>query len=129
MTPATTRLFLYGSLKRGRCNHGLVAGQEYLGDAVSAPSYRIIDLGRYPGLIGCARGGLRVRGELWRVDRDKLAELDGFEESEGLWKRGPIAVAGHEGVEAYFWIGVVPDGVPSGDEWPLGQSPSTSAMV
>jgi gamma-glutamylcyclotransferase (GGCT)/AIG2-like uncharacterized protein YtfP len=59
MFKSATILFLYGSLKRGHENHRLVADQEFVGDAITQPGYRIIDLGRYPGLIrdeDCSRG-------------------------------------------------------------------------
>lgn len=114
-----TILFLYGSLKRGYSNHRLVADQEYLGEAVTEPHYRVIELGRYGGLIRDDAAGLAVAGELWAVSACGLAELDDFETGEGLWARAPVAVAGREGVEAYFWVGEVPAGLRSGAAWPL----------
>jgi gamma-glutamylaminecyclotransferase len=122
-------LFLYGSLKRGHSNHWRVAGQEYLGEAVTEPRYRILDLGTYPGMVRDDAAGLAVRGKLWAVDARCLAALDEYEQAEGLWLRRPVAVAGREGVEAYLWVGEVPDGVRSGNEWPFPYSPSTSAIV
>jgi gamma-glutamylaminecyclotransferase len=118
--PATAILFVYGSLKRGHRNHRLIADQEYLGEAATEPRYRVIDLGRYPGLIRDDADGLAVRGELWAVGPDRLRELDDFEGGEGLWARGPVAIPGREGVEAYFWTGAVPPFAASGGRWPLG---------
>lgn len=112
-------LFLYGSLKLGGENHRLVADQAYLGPAATEPRYRIVSLGRYPGLVEDAANGLAVRGELWRVSRCCLLELDDFEGGEGGWVRRTVAVVGHEGVEAYFYDGPVPAGAASGAEWPL----------
>ena len=119
MENAKTILFLYGSLKRGHPNHHLMAGQEYLGEAVTEPRYRIIGLGRYGGMIRDEASGLAVKGELWAVDPQRLAVLDEFETGEGLWARFPVSVAGRDGVEAYFWVGAVPNGFRSGDEWPF----------
>ena len=116
---ANTILFFYGSLKLGGENHRLVADQAYLGPAVTKPYYRVVSLGRYPGLVEDAANGLAVRGELWRVSRCCLLELDDFEGGEGAWVRRPVAVAGHEGVEAYFYDGPVPAGAMSGAEWPF----------
>jgi gamma-glutamylcyclotransferase (GGCT)/AIG2-like uncharacterized protein YtfP len=116
----TTILFFYGSLKRGYSNHRLVADQEFLGDAVTEPRYRILHLGKYGGLVQDDANGLAVRGELWAVSHCCLLELDDFETGEGLWARRPVAVPGREGVEAYCWVGEVPDGVVSSAEWPLG---------
>jgi gamma-glutamylcyclotransferase (GGCT)/AIG2-like uncharacterized protein YtfP len=112
-------LFIYGSLKRGHSNHRLIAGQTYLGEAVTEPRYRVIDLGQYGGMIRDDAAGLAVKGELWAVTACALAELDDFEQQEGLYFRSPVAVAGRAGVEAYFWTGPVPAGVRSGDGWPL----------
>lgn len=116
---ANAILFLYGSLKLGGENHRLVADQVYLGLAVTEPRYRIMSLGRYCGMVEDAAKGLAVQGELWRVSRCCLLELDDFEGGEGAWVRRPVAVVGHEGVEAYFYDGPVPAGAPSGAEWPL----------
>lgn len=114
-----TILFVYGSLKTGQANHRLIADQEYLGPAVTEPRYRIIDMGRYPGLVEDAANGLAVRGELWAVARPCLLELDEFEGGEGTWSRHSVRVEGREGVQAYVWTGPVPDGVRSGEEWPF----------
>jgi len=114
-----TILFIYGSLKRGHLNHHRLAGQHYLGDATTEASYRIVQLGKYGGLIRDAATGLAVTGELWAVGATALGELDDFEQGEGLWARSPVAVTARQKVEAYFWVGDVPDGVRSGAEWPL----------
>jgi hypothetical protein len=71
------------------------------------------------GLIRDDVNGLAVRGELWAVNPGCLLELDDFEGGEGQWVRGPVAVPGREGVEAYFWTGPVPPFALSGDRWPF----------
>lgn len=113
-------LFVYGTLKRGRRNHRLIADQEYLGEAVTRARYRVFDLGPYPGLVADPANGLAVRGELWAVSACCLAELDDFEGVPDLFDRRPVAVAGREGeVFAYFWSRPLPPGAAAGDEWPL----------
>ncbi len=114
-----TTLFLYGSLKRGYSNHVLVAGERFLGEAVTEPRYRIIELGQYGGLIRDDVAGLAVQGELWAVSEAALAVLDAFEIGEGLWARFPVEVVGHANVHAYYWTGAVPAQVRSGAFWPL----------
>jgi gamma-glutamylcyclotransferase (GGCT)/AIG2-like uncharacterized protein YtfP len=114
-----TLLFIYGSLKRGHLNHRRIADQVYLGDAVTAPCYRIIAIDHYGGLIRDEVTGLAVKGEIWAVSRCALLELDDFEMGEGLWERFPVAVPGWDFVQAYFWTGDVPASVRSGDEWPF----------
>jgi gamma-glutamylaminecyclotransferase len=115
-----TILFVYGTLKRGQRNHRLIADQEYLGEAVTGPRYRVFDLGPYPGLVPDRANGVAVKGELWAVSACCLAELDDFEGVPDLFDRKPLAVAGREDeVFAYFWNRLVRPGTPSGDEWPL----------
>ena len=119
--PARTVLFVYGTLKRGLRNHRLIADQEFLGKAETEPRYRVIDLGPYPGLVADTENGVAVKGELWAVSECCLAELDDFEEESHTFRRASVALAGRAGaVFAYFWNRAVPDGAPSGGEWPLG---------
>src|SRR5581483_4440148 len=115
-------LFLYGSLKRGRRNHRLVADQEYLGEALTEPRYRLIDLGTSPGMVRDDAAGLAVKGELWAVGPCCLAGLDEFECADGPYFRAAVAVVGREGVEAYRWHGPVPPGARTGDEWPFPEA-------
>lgn len=113
-------LFVYGSLKRGHRNHRLLADQQYLGEAVTEPRYRLVDLGTYAGMVRDDAGGLAVRGELWAVEACALAELDDFEGGHGEYVREPVAVRGSAGpVDAYLWTGPVPPGAASGDVWPF----------
>ena len=91
-----TILFVYGTLKRGLRNHRLIADQEFLGEAVTAPRYRVIDLGLHPGLVTDESNGLAVKGELWAVSDCCLAELDDFEEVPGLFFAGGSIADGRE---------------------------------
>jgi len=120
MASEPTILFVYGTLKRGLRNHHLLAGQKFIGEAVTEPRYRAFDLGAHPGLIVDEANGLAVTGELWAVNDRCLAELDEFEEVPGPFVRAPVVIAGWgEEVYAYFWNQPVPDGTASGSEWPL----------
>lgn len=86
-----TLLFVYGTLKRGCSNHHHLAGQTFVGVARSAPGFRLVDLGGYPGLVTSAadRGG--VVGEVWSVDPAALQRLDAFEGvHQGLYRREPL---------------------------------------
>jgi gamma-glutamylcyclotransferase (GGCT)/AIG2-like uncharacterized protein YtfP len=97
-----------------------MADQEYLGEAVTEPRYRVFDLGPHPGLVVDNENGLAVKGELWGVNERCLAELDAFEEVPTWFIREPIAIAGRQDViEAYYLNSPKPDDAPSGDQWPL----------
>jgi gamma-glutamylaminecyclotransferase len=114
-----TTLFVYGTLKRGLANHHFLAGQTFLGEAVTLPRYRLVDFGPNPGLLE-AGPGTAVHGELWRVDAPTLARLDAFEEIPHYFDRRPIAIRDFDGVEAYFFQGDPARGRECGDRWPPG---------
>lgn len=97
-----TRLFVYGTLKRGQRNARLMAGGRFLGEASTAPKYALLVLGPYPGLVA---GDLAVRGELWQVPADTLAVLDAFEGVPTLFDRRPVTLADGTTAEAYWWRG------------------------
>lgn len=74
-----TRLFVYGTLKRGRSNHHFLIGQQFAGAARTLPLYRMFDLGGYPGLVLAVDNGLAIEGELWDVDEACLGHMDRLE--------------------------------------------------
>ncbi len=89
-----TRLFVYGTLKRGCKNHAQLAGQIYLGEARTATGYRLYDLGDYPGMVSDATDTEGVTGEIWSVDDTALARLDAFEGVDvGIYLRTPVELA------------------------------------
>ena len=84
-------VFVYGTLKRGCSNHRVLAGQQFIGEARTAPGYRLYHLGEYPGMIAAPDDTLGVAGEVLSVDPASLARLDVFEGiDEGLYRREPI---------------------------------------
>lgn len=83
---------MYGTLKRGFCRHDALADQKYLGPATTIPSYRMFDLGSYPGLVESENGN-SIIGELYKVDQNCLEKLDVIEAvDEGFYRRGQIAL-------------------------------------
>ena len=81
-------LFVYGTLKRGCKNHRQLADQRFVGEACTAPGYRLYDLGDYPGLVTDTTATDGVSGEIWEVDAAALIKLDEFEGvAEGLYRR------------------------------------------
>lgn len=75
-------IFVYGTLKRGRSNHGYMQDQRFVGEAKTTPIYRLYDLGGYPGIV-TASEGLSICGEIWEVDAKGLVKLDILEDIEG----------------------------------------------
>lgn len=99
-------LFVYGTLKRGGCNHRHLADQTFLGAAQTVPGYQLFDLGGYPGIAAVPSAKAGVAGEVWAVSEAAWRRLDEFEGvAQGLYRRGPISLLppfGSDPVEAYF---------------------------
>ena len=103
-----TRIFVYGTLKRGGSNHGQLAGQQFIGAARTPPGFTLYSLGSYPGMVRAADDRAGVIGEVWAVDaacRQRLDELEGVE--QGLYERVPLTLPApfhEEPVETYLYL-------------------------
>jgi len=61
-------LFVNGTLMRGLGLHANLDGAEFLGEAATAPVYRLYSIGDvHPGMFEVGEGGVSVSGELYRV--------------------------------------------------------------
>lgn len=104
---AMTLVFVYGTLKRGCSNHDFMAGQEFLGEARTAPGFRLYDLGGHPGMVVRPDDTDGVAGEIWAIDADCLARLDQLEGvAEGWYRREPVpllAPFANRGIEAFVY--------------------------
>jgi gamma-glutamylcyclotransferase (GGCT)/AIG2-like uncharacterized protein YtfP len=68
MGDAAFELFVNGTLMRGLTLHDNLAGAEFLGEAWTAPVYRLHSIDdRHPGMFEVAEGGVSVAGELYQV--------------------------------------------------------------
>jgi gamma-glutamylcyclotransferase (GGCT)/AIG2-like uncharacterized protein YtfP len=106
------RVFVYGTLKRGFCNHHLLKNSVFAGSASTASAYRLLD-GEFPVIRDRGPDRLQVSGELYDVDDATLARLDELEGvSEGMYDRATIEVATvtppHERSLAFAYIGCGP---------------------
>jgi gamma-glutamylaminecyclotransferase len=117
-SPEPTRLFVYGTLKRGLCRHYCLAGERFLGEARTLPRYRLLNLGDYPGLVEAAVGGRPIAGELYAVSPACLERLDRMEGVDvGLYARQAVALQTGEPAEAYFFL-LPEEGYPDcGERW------------
>ena len=70
----TVRMFVNGQAMRGGSLHHALSDAEYLGAAVTAPRYRFLAFGDFPGLQPVAAGGGAVEGELYAVSYAQLRE-------------------------------------------------------
>lgn len=84
-------IFVYGTLKRGCKNHRHLAGQHYVGEARTAPGFRLHHLGDYPGMVEDPTDREGITGEIWKIDAATLVLLDVFEGiAEGRYRREPV---------------------------------------
>jgi len=124
-----TTVFVYGSLKKGQGNHGLLRGAEELGRAEIDVQGRFIDLGWFPGVTDEISANItRVKGELYRVDEEGLRAVDCLEGHPDFYGRCKLETT--EGVRT--WIYRLPGAsYPSSefDEVPNGiWNPSTDEV-
>lgn len=80
-------LFFYGTLKRGRSNHGFLKDCEFLGEAYTSKDYTLIVSG-LPFLI--EREGEGCKGELYEVPPEALKYIDRLEGHPDFYERKPI---------------------------------------
>jgi gamma-glutamylcyclotransferase (GGCT)/AIG2-like uncharacterized protein YtfP len=103
-----TRVFVYGTLKRGCGNHGYLLGQRYVDDARTTSGFTLYLVTDYPGMVRSADTNDTVTGEVWEVDDACLKQLDALEGiEEGLYTREPIAIEAHfagQPVETYIYV-------------------------
>ena len=98
--PGESLLFVYGTLMRGYGLHAVLARRA---TAVGARTVRgrLLDLGRYPGLVD---GAGRVRGEVYRLDdAELLPVLDREEGYNFVRRRAIVTLAGGRRVRAWLY--------------------------
>lgn len=98
MTATQTAVFVYGSLRRGLGNHGLLThvGAEFVGTA--RIDGRLVNLGSFPGLYTTGQLA-RVVGEIYLVNAKGLAELDRLEGHPILYRRETMTALLDDGTE------------------------------
>jgi gamma-glutamylaminecyclotransferase len=115
------RIFVYGTLKRGLSNHRYLAGQRFLGEARTAPVYRMVDCGGYPGMFSVSENGVSVCGEVWEVDESCRAKLDVLEDvARGLYALEPVELLApfeDEAVKTYVYLWPVLGLRDAGEDW------------
>jgi gamma-glutamylcyclotransferase (GGCT)/AIG2-like uncharacterized protein YtfP len=92
-----TRLFVYGTLRRGFPNHVELAGAEFLGSLLTDARYALVQREGYPALV---HGSEAISGELYAVNAALLARLDVFEGAG--YVRRPVALADGSVADAYW---------------------------
>lgn len=101
-----TRVFVYGTLKRGQPNYFHMFNDtngtaEFLGLALTTEKYPLVIAGKYniPFLLNIPGQGHRVHGEIYKVDDKMLKFLDDFESIPTMYQRTVVKL------EVKEWVG------------------------
>ena len=116
--PNTTKIFIYGTLKRGQCRAHVLDGQRFLRTAVTVPAYRMYDTGSYPAMVE-DDNGVAIEGELWEVDEHCLQQLDSIEGTPHLYQRRTVVLSDPEidDAQTYIYCQSVTGLVDCGSRW------------
>jgi gamma-glutamylaminecyclotransferase len=112
---STWDVFVYGTLRRGFCNHFYLDKARFLGPATTRDGHAMYLYGGIPYLLRRASGP-RIVGELYRMDAGILAGLDRLEEHPRVYRRelAPVILAdGREGA-AWIYFALAAHGVGAG---------------
>jgi len=102
-----TKVFVYGSLKRGFGNHSLLEHAKYLGNTETVNcAYKMHPLfGSFPAVTACTNDGYSIIGELYEVDEQTLQSLDMLEGNGSMYTRYLTQVYdGPQVVEAWMYM-------------------------
>lgn len=100
------RVFVYGSLKRGRYNNDLLREGRFIGERITHDETWIMrSLGGFPGVVKEYHGALSasICGELYEVDDITLARLDRLESNGRFYNRELVQLRG-ESEPAWMYI-------------------------
>jgi gamma-glutamylaminecyclotransferase len=92
------RVFVYGTLKKGHCNHVLLreANAHFIGyDSITGP-YNMYDIGAIPAVVDSKSGTRKIRGQLYAMQPEGLASLDMLEGHPNLYKRRKLWTDVHD---------------------------------
>ncbi len=117
MTEKKSYVFVYGTLRKGSSNHGLLRSARFMGQGKTVRPYALY-LGEYP-FVYKDESRCRITGEVYAVDSATLLLLDELEEHPEVYRREPAEVILDSGERLTCWLYFYPrqEGElhPSGD--------------
>jgi len=114
-------VFVYGTLKRGQGNHGILHNKsEFVAHARIGNEFTAYSKGiGYPFMAEVA--GIGCVGEVYQVNDEVLANLDRLEGHPGYYERKVRPVVCGDGTEVLAWVYLMGNEVPAGvdiiEEW------------
>lgn len=103
----TVAVFVYGTLKRGRSNHGVVEDLVLDAREATVDGFRLLDCGSFPGAR--PEDGATVRGDLLTLafPTAALVRLDRLEGTPHLYTRERVTATTAMGEQVECWIYVL----------------------
>jgi gamma-glutamylaminecyclotransferase len=96
------RFFICGSALRGQPDHANLGSAVFLGEAMTAPRYRLHSVDdRHPGIYEVAQGGIAIAGELYEFTDEQHAHLLASEPPD-LYE-GPVVLDDGSSVNAMIY--------------------------
>jgi gamma-glutamylcyclotransferase (GGCT)/AIG2-like uncharacterized protein YtfP len=97
-----TLVAVYGTLKRGQSNHGLLSDSQFVSLGETLPNYSLLEMGGYPGAI---YGQQKLVVEVFSVSPEVLARLDQLEGHPSYYERKeiPITLPSGEIIKAWMY--------------------------
>ena len=88
------KIFVYGSLKRGKKLNHYLKGAKFLGEAITCDKYPMVisKRGWYPYLLEKRGVGYRIKGEVYEVSPRLIKILDRVEEVPFYYYRKEIPI-------------------------------------
>lgn len=83
----TTRIFVYGTLKRGYGNNYHIENAKFIGPAISVQPVYKMGTGGFPIVWEDGEGGAFLKGEVYEVNDAELADCDRLEGHPRSYKR------------------------------------------
>ncbi len=79
------RIFVYGTLMRGKANHHYLEGERFEGEGY-IEYFNLYDLGHFPGIRPSVHSSRRVEGELYSVSSACLEKVNRLEDEGRLYR-------------------------------------------
>jgi gamma-glutamylaminecyclotransferase len=115
---AAMRFFICGSALRGQPDHKNLGAARFLGEARTAPRYRLHSVrGEHPGIYEVSQGGISIAGELYEFSDEQHRHLleteppdlyeapivleDGSTANAMIYPRDLIEQRGYQDISAY----------------------------
>lgn len=103
-----TQIFVYGTLRRGHCNHGALVSSTFVGPAFLQGQFRCVELGWFPGVQRTEKEQSTIYGELYEdINMETLEYIDTIEGHPSFYERRRLVVRTPEG-KRKAWVYIHP---------------------